>query len=287
MILSKMGAEFEYEGVKYVVGQPVVATAESEYEGLHGTITEIRDGEDKETDNETPDIYCEFEPPEVVFSDLYDEPKELEDIILDLVIMAPGMVRPLEVPNRCLKNMDVFVVMEDWAVDGEHGNDCELFLDSDDAKRTMYEKIREELVDGAITQWAEKENFTVYSSADSYEAYLDGEYLMNHYAISLCRQPLKMSVRSIKQILALAAEYSPEREPLLEFIKEEVPFRLREVFTWLPDSAVTEDVIAACVNALWSDTNVMFAYDAMDDVIAEELSKLGLTPNRFQEGEEK
>ena len=106
-----MGAEFEYEGVKYVVGQPVVATAESEYEGLHGTITEIRDGEDKETDNETPDIYCEFEPPEEVFSDLYDEPKELEDIILDLVIMAPGMVRPLEVPNRCLSGRWKFQIV--------------------------------------------------------------------------------------------------------------------------------------------------------------------------------
>lgn len=31
---------------------------------------------------------------EAVFSDLYDEPKTLEDIILDCVIMAPDMVRP-------------------------------------------------------------------------------------------------------------------------------------------------------------------------------------------------
>ncbi|MFQ7551244.1 MAG: hypothetical protein ACLRMZ_14105 [Blautia marasmi] len=58
MIINRIGAEFEYEGTTYVVGAPIVGTSGSEYEGLYGTITEIRDGEDKETENETPDIYC-------------------------------------------------------------------------------------------------------------------------------------------------------------------------------------------------------------------------------------
>ena len=71
-----------------------MGTPESEYGGLYGTITEIRDGEDKETENETPDLYCSFEVPvmpcevkklEEIFSDLYDEPKTIDDIILDLV----------------------------------------------------------------------------------------------------------------------------------------------------------------------------------------------------------
>ena len=56
MIINRIGAEFEYEGTTYVVGAPIVGTSGSEYEGLYGTITEIRDGEDKETENETPDI---------------------------------------------------------------------------------------------------------------------------------------------------------------------------------------------------------------------------------------
>ena len=88
MIIKNPGAEFEYEGVKYVIGEPIIGTNESEYEGLLGSITEIRDGEDKDTENETPDLYCEFEPPvipseikklEEIFSDLYDEPKELSN----------------------------------------------------------------------------------------------------------------------------------------------------------------------------------------------------------------
>ena len=86
MILNRDGASFEYAGVTYTVGGPVIGTDASEYHGLYGVITEIRDGDDKETENETPDIYCEFEPPvlpcevkelEAVFSDLYEEPKTI------------------------------------------------------------------------------------------------------------------------------------------------------------------------------------------------------------------
>ena len=80
MILNKAGQTFEYEGKSYMVGAEIIGTDESEYEGLIGTIIEIRDGTDKETENETPDIYCRFYKPvtpyeihklEKRFSDLY------------------------------------------------------------------------------------------------------------------------------------------------------------------------------------------------------------------------
>ena len=75
MIINRIGAEFEYEGTTYVIGAPIVGTPESEYEGLYGTITEIRVGEDKETENETPDLYCSFEVPV-----LPCEVKKLEEV---------------------------------------------------------------------------------------------------------------------------------------------------------------------------------------------------------------
>ena len=146
MILNRTGAEFEYEGVTYTIGGAIVGTAESEYAGLYGRINAIHDGEDKETENETPDIYCEFDPPvmphevktlEDTFSDLYHQPKTIADIVLDMVIMAPEMIRPLDDLRSMRKRVNVFLVMEDWAVDGEHGNDCEAFSDYDDAKRIM------------------------------------------------------------------------------------------------------------------------------------------------------
>ena len=42
---------------------------------------------------------------EEVFSDLYEEPKTIDDIILDLVIMAPSMVKPLDELKEYLKEV--------------------------------------------------------------------------------------------------------------------------------------------------------------------------------------
>ena len=132
MIINRNGAEFEYKGVSFVIGQPVVGTSQSEYEGLYGLITEIRDGEDKETENDTPDIYCSFDPPilpydieelEKRFSSLYQNPKKLEDISLDEVIMAPEMIKGVEDPEKCRRLLPVYTVIEDWARDWERGHD--------------------------------------------------------------------------------------------------------------------------------------------------------------------
>lgn len=114
MIINKPGTEFIYEGVTYRIGDEVIGTAESAYEGLFGIITEIRDGEDRETDNSTPDLYCVFNPPtfpeeirrlEERFSALYRNPKTLDEICLDMVIMAPSMVQPLSGVNGNKNNL--------------------------------------------------------------------------------------------------------------------------------------------------------------------------------------
>ena len=111
MIINKKGMRYTYSGTTYTIGTAVVATEESEYQGLCGIITEIRDGVDRETENDTPDIYCCFEPPlfpkeiqelEQRFSELYRMPKKLDEIALDMVIMAPEMVRVISPdPKEC------------------------------------------------------------------------------------------------------------------------------------------------------------------------------------------
>lgn len=104
MICTKKGEGIVTEGVSFSVGQRIIAT-DSDYAGLKGYITEIRTGADKETENETNDIYCCFDIPEgkeeiklleEYFSDLYHEKKTIDDITLDLVIMAPDMIRGLD-----------------------------------------------------------------------------------------------------------------------------------------------------------------------------------------------
>ena len=49
MILQENGARFCVAGKIFAVGGRVMANKESEYEGLFGTITEIRSGADRET----------------------------------------------------------------------------------------------------------------------------------------------------------------------------------------------------------------------------------------------
>jgi hypothetical protein len=105
MVIRQFDEEFWYKGKCYKIGDRIIGTSESEYEGHFGSIFEIRDGEDKETENDTPDIYCDFEAPddpeeikhlEDVFSDLYACPKSLDEICLDIVIMAPEMIRVVQ-----------------------------------------------------------------------------------------------------------------------------------------------------------------------------------------------
>ena len=209
MIINRIGAEFEYEGVTYIIGASILGTTESEYEGLYGSITEIRDGEDKETENETPDIYCSFEAPvlpfevkelEKRFSDLYQEPKAIDDITLDLVIMAPEMICQLEDLKECRHHPMVYVLAEDWAVDGEHDNSSDIYTDYNDAKRLLVQKLGEEMDNGCIPNWNYHEGFIADSTPDSYECYLDGEYCENHYSISIVAQKLCASERFVREL---------------------------------------------------------------------------------------
>lgn len=63
MVIKRTGDSFQYENMTYTIGQRIFANGQSDWEGLFGVITEIRTDGDKETENETPDIYCSFDIP--------------------------------------------------------------------------------------------------------------------------------------------------------------------------------------------------------------------------------
>ena len=124
MILSKPGESIQWGNMTFTVGEQVYATNTSEYHGLIGTITEIRDGDDKDTENYLPDIYCSFQEPvltsdreelEKRFSTLYRCPKKLEDIALDMTIMGPDMLIPMKVLDIQHKTITVYHIYEDWS----------------------------------------------------------------------------------------------------------------------------------------------------------------------------
>lgn len=205
MIINKHGEAFEYEGTIYRIGDQIVGNEQSEYSGLFGTITEIRDGKDKDTENETPDIYCSFEPPvlpydvkelEKVFSDLYDEPKSIDDIILDMVIMAPEMIESVKSIEEHQRKIQVYLVKLDWANNNESGCSIIPFIDYWDAKRRLCQELLEEKQKGCISDWEESDDFVCESGSYFYECWLEGRYGEKHYKIALCQDTLIMSEKT-------------------------------------------------------------------------------------------
>lgn len=98
------GDVFRYGSKQFTVGGDVFANGLSSYAGLFGTVSEILTEEDRETENDTPDIYCEFRQPESAhqakeiedrFTALYGMPMALDNISLDCVVMAPDMLEPI------------------------------------------------------------------------------------------------------------------------------------------------------------------------------------------------
>ena len=193
MKLTKRNKPFEYDGKTYYIGEEIVASGNSEYSGLFGRIVEIRDDADKETDNKTPDIYCEFDPPlfpkdieelEKRFSDLYKAHKKLDDITLDSVIMAPDMIKSLTEKTDGRK-ITIYSLEEDWAYDDDYGHTTEIFFDYMLAKKRLCEKIKNEKDDGSVERWLDDEKLIEDYGNDYYEAYLDGYYSSSHYLVSI------------------------------------------------------------------------------------------------------
>lgn len=198
MIINREGAEFLYEGITYRIGDRIIGTEASEYAGLNGIIYEIRDGDDKETENDTPDIYCSFEEPvlpsdieelEKTFTELYQEEKHLEDIILDCVIMAPEMIMVSDHPRKSIK---VYVLTEDWAIDCNHGRNIRPCSSLWEAKAHLNSVLTDEIKSGCITDWIDRTDYMTETSELSYEGWIEGRYVEKHYKISI--EELEMSL---------------------------------------------------------------------------------------------
>lgn len=208
MIINRNGAQFHYEGITYTIGGKVYANDVSEYEGLYGVITEIRDGDDRETENDTPDIYCQFMPPvlpddikamETRFSELYRTEKHLDDLGLDMVIMAPEMLRVLE-PVEDAPKLTIYIVREDWAFNGDYGEDFHLATGPDMARYLFTSLIAEEQENGYVKEWSDRPDMDLECKADSYECWLHDSYCENHYKVYIEQKQLEVGADVITAI---------------------------------------------------------------------------------------
>ena len=200
MIINRIGAQFTYEGVTYTVGDKIFSNDTSDFRGLFGYIKEIRTGDDRETDNDTPDFYCYFYPPfepaaiaelESRFSALYRSPKRLEDIALDEVIMAPDMIRVVT-PASNIRTITAFRVEESWIIKGTPGVEVTPALDEEQAKLRMAELIHNESTEGCIQEWQDDPRFETEITPTFYECWLRDEYCENRYQVKIT--PIQISV---------------------------------------------------------------------------------------------
>lgn len=209
MIITNMNDTLEYMGKQYYIGEEIVGTSASMYEGLFGKIIEIRTGADKETDNDAPDIYCEFDAPifpedierfEDKVSLLHGKAATLEDIALGRVIMAPEMIKSL-VKDVETRTVTVFTLEEDWATDNNYGHSTQLYFNYDLARKNLCEKILEEKQDGCIKQWNEINLVEDYGD-DYYEVYEEGYYSEQHYLVSITRHDVPMDISDMVKYIS-------------------------------------------------------------------------------------
>lgn len=206
MIIAKPKAEFLYEGETYRIGATVIANEKSSYAGLVGEICEIRTGEDKEIENETPEIFCRFELPKLSaditelekrFSDACVTKKKIEDIPLDSVIMSPEM---LICPDNDRNKEKIYVLTEEWANDGDGGFNTEVFSDYDAAKAALNVALDREMSDGLIAKWQSYEEFKFEENDSAYTAWIDGYYSELHYTLKIEVKEMTVSPDFVNRI---------------------------------------------------------------------------------------
>lgn len=209
MILNKVGEALNFNGEVYRVGDKVMAKPGNHYAGSMGVISEIRTENDKETENEYPDIYCRFNvsvSPEKMpyirkgFEDIYGF-DTIEDIASGPIIMAPNM---LSVLSNKRKIITIYSVEEDWATDEESNHSVKLFSDYDEAKAELSALILREATEGIISKIYDCFGYVEEFNNDCFSGYIDGEYLVNHYDVSITKHIVPVSDSWLSSVKELA-----------------------------------------------------------------------------------
>lgn len=91
---------------------------------------------------------------------------------------------------------------------------------------------------------------------------LNPEHREHYESIDLVNEACRMGMEALKN-------------PLLAFIKQEVPFRLEEVLE-VPEGSRTFEIIEECVDCLYESSDVMFDYDALDSFLTGILDEHGI-----------
>lgn len=206
MIISTPKEKFLYRKEIYRIGDTVTANGDGIYAGLLGEICEIRTGRDKQTDNESPEIYCKFHLPilkagieelEKKYSEFCGEEKKVEDIHLDSVIMSPDMLSLLK---RAENSEKIYLLTEDWANDVNSGVNTFAFADISSAKAFLNYYLAYEKCEGLLSRWQYKPNFMSEETDVLYSGWIDGEYCSFHYSLRIEEREITPTPEFIRKI---------------------------------------------------------------------------------------
>ena len=209
IILSKIGEMIEYAGKKYAVGEKVIANKNSVYEGLIGTIYEIHTDTEKESCNETPDIYCRFREPVMKvnkekvrkrLSEAYKKDIRLADVGLDCVIMSPEML-------VCMSDLDdgaykkkVYLLIEDAAVDSDTFYTTDVFADMDMAQQQFEIKLSKEMDKGMLKDITVSDEYVLEVGDNSFEYFRSGRFCEWHYSLKIIEDEIVIPLEFVKEI---------------------------------------------------------------------------------------
>lgn len=225
MIYNKNGEMFFYEDKMFIIGEEVYAT-ESAFYGFLGNITEIRTGDDRETENEGPEIYCKFRVP-VIIRDKRTL-NDSESSALDLVIMAPEMLMPTREVGGGLQKIKIFAVIEDCVDEGEDKSNIKLFAEQQHAEIIMRKSIEEEKTDGCISNWISSPLFVEEQHGDMYyTAYCKDDYAFNHYTVYIDELELTISIPFTEQMLPICLAMKYRNEVAEQIMPWDVPEKVK------------------------------------------------------------
>lgn len=199
MIYNKKGEVFEYEGKAYMIGEEIYAVA-SAYRGLLGTITEIRTGNDRETENEEPDIYCDFHSP-ILKQDREDIETmcgKLDAIGLDGIIMAPEMIVTTRAQYDSYPTVKVYSLVEEFTEDEDHYRSVRIFTSFEAAEFEMRRTLLISKLNGCLARW---EPEVGYTETQEYEYRFEaGNNCTRHMAVYIEEYDMPLAQPFIEQM---------------------------------------------------------------------------------------
>lgn len=94
------------------------------------------------------------------------------------------------------RNIPVYILEENWAIDGDVKNQTDLFADYDKAMRQMEQRIKAENENGVLKTWKTNNDYKEDASGDSFEAWIDGFYASDHFCLCIKKKFLQLPMKT-------------------------------------------------------------------------------------------